>query len=157
MPQSKGITMKDKTFIILSGLFFLLFFGGVIAVALGGPITGLFIRATDAIPSPVKSFAIIFPQVGVVSDESSGNPSTKLKVTVYLRDENGTLIPNRAVKISSDSKAVSFTPGEVQNTNSIGQAQFFMTSSLPGQFELSITDVKANIPVANVPTVEFTQ
>jgi hypothetical protein len=149
--------MKDKTFIILTGLFFLLFFGGVIAVALGNPITGLFIRASNAVPSSSKSFVVVFPQVGIASDEQSGKASTKIKVTAYLRDDSGTLLSDRSVKISSNSKAVIITPGEIQNTNSIGQAQFFITSSLPGEVELSVIDIKSNIPVANIPTVEFTQ
>jgi hypothetical protein len=149
--------MKDKTFTILLGLFFLLFFGGVIAVALGNPITGLFTQATDATPSSSKSFVVVFPQVGMASNAETGTLGTKIKVTVYLRDENGKLLSSRAVNISSDSNSVQFTPNDTQQTNNIGQAQFFMTSSFPGQVTLSIKDVKSNIPVANIPTVEFTK
>ena len=141
--------MKDKTFIVLSATFFLLFAIGTATLTLNNPLSQI-LRAKDVAPSPLKSFGVVFPQVGV-----SG--TTKIKVSIYIRDVNGGLLPNRAVKLSSDSEFVSITPSDTQNTNSIGQAEFFITSTGTGKIKIAATDVATNTSVVNIPSVEFTQ
>ena len=141
--------MKDKTFIVLSATFFLLFAIATATLTLNNPLSQI-LRAKDVAPSPLKSFGVVFPQVGV-----SG--ATKIKVSIYIRDVNGGLLPNRAVKLSSDSEVVSITPSDTQNTNSIGQAEFFITSSESGKVNINAIDVATNTNVVNIPSVEFTQ
>lgn len=148
--------MKDKTFATLTGLFFLLFFAGIIAVALENPTTTL-IRASNSNPSPLKSFAVVFPQVGVVENEAAGKGGTKIKVSVYIRDVNGTVLSNRTVQLSTESEQVTISPSDTQSTNAIGLAQFFVTSKNAGKVTFSVTDVASNTTVVNVPTVEFTE
>lgn len=149
--------MKDKAFVTLTGLFFLIFFGGVIAVALQGPTAGLFIRASNVNPSALKSFAVVFPQIGIAGDENSSKPPTKIKVSVYIRDVNGTVLPNRAVKLSANTPSVIISPSDTQTTNNIGQAQFFISAKTAGKIQLSVTDISSSTTVVNIPTVEFTQ
>lgn len=149
--------MKDKTFVTLAGLFFLIFFGGVIAVTLEKPTLNFLTRASTVNPSPFKSFAVVFPQVGVAANAQSGKEPTKIKVSVYIRDVNGTVLPNRTVKLATLSASVNITPSDTQSTNTIGQAQFFITANTPGTVNLTVTDVASNTTVVNVPSVEFTK
>jgi hypothetical protein len=145
--------MKDKTFVTLAGLFFLLFIGGIIAVALENPTAGFFTRASSAAPSPLKSFAITYPT-------KAARVGDTVKVSVYIRDVNGTSLPGRSVKLSANSAVISISPSDTLVTNdAIGQAQFFITSATPQKIVLTITDVTSNPPieVVQVPTVEFIQ
>ena|SRR3990170_9094965 len=141
--------MKDKKFLALSALFFLMFFAGTAIITLEQP-TSQLLRARTENPSPLKSFAVAFPQVGVVN-------STKIKVSVYIRDVSGTQLGNRSVKLSATGTGVTFDPSDTLTTNSIGEAQFFMQSSKPGKIQLTATDVESNMSIVNIPTVEFTQ
>lgn len=142
--------MKDKKFLALSILFFLLFFVMIAIASVDQQSKGFFTKAKNSNLSPLKSFVIVFPQVGVVN-------STKVKVTVYLRDTNGSSMANRSVKLASSQEGVNISPGDTQNTNDLGMAQFNITSSSPGQVQLTATDLNSNTPVANIPTVQFTQ
>lgn len=150
--------MKDKTFTTLIGLFFLLFIGGVIAIALEKPTAGFFTRASNANFSPLKSFAIVFPQVVSIGNTATGKSAMKTIVSVYLRDVNGTVIPNRSVHLSVNSNTVIITPSDTISTGANGLAQFSLTSNTAQKVELSITDsTNPSTPIVNVPTVEFTQ
>lgn len=140
--------MNDKKFLVLSGLFFLIFFAGIAVITLEQP-TSQILRAKNENPSPLKSFAIIFPQVGKVGD--------KIKVSVYIRDVNGTILTNRSVKLATNPVTVDITPSDTQTTNSLGMSQFFVSSKIPGKVEIIATDLNSNTSVANIPSIEFTQ
>ena len=140
--------MKDKTFLSLSLLFFLVFSVGIAILTLETPISKI-LRAKDENPSPLKSFAVAFPQVGTVGNQ--------IKVSVYLRDVNGTVLPNRQIKLSSSLSSTAITPSDTQNTNDIGMAQFFITATATGKAQLTATDVGSKTAIVNIPTVEFTE
>lgn len=150
--------MKDKKFVALASLFFLLFFVAMVITTLNQPISR-FLRATNSTPSALKSFVIAFPQVAKISDGSNPETSAKIKVSVYIRDNNGTGIPNRSVKLLSADSSVTIMPGDTNTTNAKGFAEFYITSITPGKIELSAVDVESKIEVAsaNIPTIEFTQ
>ncbi len=148
--------MKDKKFLTLSILFFLLFIAAISTVMLEKP-TSQILRAKNSVPSPLKSFVIVFPQVGVAQSQNGDNAGTKIKVSVYMRDVNGNVLPDRTVKLSSSLEGVNISPADQQITDNIGQAQFYLTSTGTGKAELTATDVVSNTKIVNVPTVEFTQ
>ena len=148
--------MKDKTFLTLAGLFFIVFIVGIAVMTFDKP-AGNILRAKQENPSPLKSFVVIFPQIGVAGDEASGKKPTKLKVTVTIRDVNGAVLSNRQIQITTSLDTVSVTPSDTQTTNDNGQAEFFLTSSSTGTVKLTITDKASNQAIANVPTVEFTE
>lgn len=148
--------MKDKTFVALSSLFFLIFFIGIASVTLNKPLSNI-LKAKDVAPSPLKSFGVVFPQIGVAGDINNPNSSTKVKVSVYIRGIDGSILPNRAVKLAADMPSISIIPSDTQMTNNIGQAEFFITSNQTGKAKLTATDVSSNISVVNIPTVEFTR
>lgn len=148
--------MKDKKFLALASFFFLLFFAAVATVALQQPTTQI-LRAKNATPSPLKSFVIVFPQVGVAASEDSGKTPAKIKVSVFIRDVSGNVLPQRSVKLSADLAAVTITPANTLTTDNLGMAQFFLTSSQAGTVKLQAVDVASNLSVVNIPTVEFTE
>lgn len=152
--------MKDRTFITLSVLFFILFFLGIVLVSFGNPILNT-IRAVNVTPSPLKSFAVVFPQIANIQDSggtSTGDTHAKnIKVTVVIRDENGDFLANRLVKLTSDLSAVTIAPNDSQSTNNNGQAVFYLTSSVPGTVQLKAVDVNSDIQIANIPSVDFTR
>lgn len=148
--------MKDKKFITLSALFFLIFIAGIGILIIEKPASNL-LRAKNEAPSPLKSFAVVFPQVGVVTIPGSTNKGTQIKVSVYMRDVNGSVLADRTVKLSSSLPSVIISPSDTQVTNNIGQAQFTITSASSGKATLTATDVSSNTSVVNIPTAEFTQ
>lgn len=137
--------MKDKKFLFLAGLFFLIFLIGIGIVTLRGP-TSSFLKAKNTLPSSEKSFAIIFPQVG-----------RKIKVTVTMRDADGNAIAGREVKVSASLPEAAIAPTDTQTTDEKGQSYYTITSDTPGKATLEIIDVGANIILTNVPSVEFTE
>jgi len=148
--------VKDKKFLALSSVFFLLFLVAMAIATLNQPISR-FLRAKNVVPSPLRSFVVVLPQVGTAGTEGNGSNPTKIKVSVYMRDVNGTSIPNRSVKISSTLDGVSFSPSDTQITNELGIAQFILTSINAGKAQLSVVDTETNTSIVNIPTVEFTK
>lgn len=138
--------MKDKKFLTLTGIFLTLFLVGISIIAVENPVSQM-LRATNVAPSPLKSFATVFPQI-----EQLGN---QVKVSVYIREVNGRALPNRQVQLSVSDSQVTISPSTAQTTNDIGQVQFFLTSNVPGIFKITATDVATNTNVVNIPTVEF--
>lgn len=141
--------MKDKPFFVLSGLFFLLFLGGMTLFAMEQTGPSTILKATNAAVSPLKSFVIVFPQVASIG--------TKVKVTVTLRDVNGVAIPNRPVQLTSPSTPIVVTPLDTQSTDENGQAQFFIVATTPGTVQLQATELGSNLSIINIPTAQFTQ
>lgn len=147
--------MKDKKFLALASFFFLLFFAGIATVALQSPISQV-LRAKNVNPSPLKSFIIVFPQVGVAGDEASTNKPTQIKVSVFMRDQGGSVLPGRSVQLTT-SPSANIKPADTVSTDNLGMAQFFISSSQTGTVKLTATDLASNTSVSNAPTVEFTQ
>lgn len=148
--------MKDKKFITLSALFFFIFIAGIGILVIEKPAANL-LRAKNEAPSPLKSFAVAFPQVGVATIPGSSSKGTQIKVSVYMRDVNGSVLADRTVRLTSSLPSVIVSPADTQVTNNIGQAQFMLTSDSAGKAILTATDVGSNTSVVNIPTVEFTQ
>ena len=148
--------MKDKAFIILSGLFFLIFFIGIGVVTLDRPVSNI-LRAKNVNPSPFKSFVIAFPQVGITSDSSKSDMGKEIKVTVTMRDVNGVILPDRQIKLTPSLNSVVIKPANIQTTNNTGQAVFFLSSKDPGTVKLTVNDIETNMKLENVPSVEFTE
>ena len=149
--------MKDKTFVTLSAIFFLLFVIGIGAVTLNQPITTM-LRARNVAPSPLKSFGMIYPQIASIGDPAIGQKPTDVKVSIYIRGVDGSILPNRNVKLTADpSSTVSIKPGDVQVTNDIGQAQFTVSSTFLGKVKLIAQETSTNTEIINIPTVEFVQ
>jgi len=146
--QGLDLTMKDKKFITLSSLFFLLFFLFMTVVNFNQPLRQL-LKAQSVSPSPLKSFIIAFPQIGPTG--------SKIKVSVFIRDVNGDALSNRSVKLSSSLISANITPSETQTTNNLGLAEFYLSSDTPGEVKIQAVDVASNTNIVNVPTVEFTQ
>lgn len=148
--------MKDKVFVALSSVFFILFAVGLGVTFLNTPTSNI-LKAKNAVPSPLKSFAVIFPQVGIAGTPDSEKPPTRIKVSVFMRDINGNVLADRNVKLSSEPSVLTINPSDTLFTNNIGQAEFFITASEKGKVSLLITDVGSNTQLANVPSVEFVQ
>ncbi|OGG03152.1 hypothetical protein A2W14_03560 [Candidatus Gottesmanbacteria bacterium RBG_16_37_8] len=146
--------MKDKTFITLSGIFFLLFFIGIGALTLNKPVSNI-LRAKNVVPSPLKSFAVVFPQIASVGDKSQGKEPSKIKISVYIRGVDGSILPSKSVKLSADPPNIIIEPSDTQLTNNIGQAQFSISSQIQGKIKLIAKELASNIEVVNIPTVEF--
>lgn len=147
--------MKDKKFLALASFFFLLFFAGIGIVALQSP-TSQVLRAKSSNPSSLKSFVIVFPQVGVIGDETGNKKPTQVKISVFIRDEGGSVLPGRSIQLSTTPET-SIKPAATVSTDNLGMAQFFISASSPGTVKLAATDLASNTSVANAPTVEFTQ
>ena len=146
--------MKDKTFVALSGIFFLLFVIGIGAVTLNKPISTM-LRAKNVASSPLKSFGMIFPQIASVGDPAKGIKPADVKVSIYIRGVDGSILPNRSVKLAADPANVSIEPADVQVTNDIGQAQFTISSQVVGKVKLIARETTSNTEIINIPTVEF--
>lgn len=136
--------MKDKKFLLLSGLFFLVFLIGITLVALRGS-TSTFLKAKSSVPSSDKSFAIVFPQMG-----------KNIKVIVTIRDADGNILSGRQTKVATSLAGVTIDPSDTQMTDEKGQATYTLTSTITGKATLSVMDVDANLTLANVPSIEFT-
>jgi hypothetical protein len=144
--------MKDKTFLALSALFFIVFIIGVSTVALNSSPFSNILKAKDVTPSPLKSFGVVFPQVA-----PAGVNSAKVKVSVYIRGVDGSILPNRNVKLQADMPEVVIEPSDTAVTNNIGQAEFMIKSNTAGTAKLLAKETGSNIEIVNIPTVEFTQ
>lgn len=140
--------MKDKKFLALSVLFFLMFFAAIGVLTLDQP-TRQILRAKNTNPSPLKSFVAIPLQIGKAG-------VNKLKISVFIRDINGAVLSNRQV-IMTTTPSTTVSPADTQTTDSLGMVQFFIESTDPGKIQLTITDISSNMTLANVPTVEFVQ
>lgn len=147
--------MKDKKFIALASFFFLIFFAGIATVALQQP-TSQVLRAKNANPSALKSFIIVFPQIGVAAGEGSSKTPTQIKVSAFIRDENGSVLPGRTVQLTTDP-AVFVKPADTVSTDNLGMAQFFLTSSQKGTVKITAKDIASQTAISNTPTVEFTE
>lgn len=154
MAQSKidqrNITfvMKDKKFLILSSAFFLLFIIGMLSLTLDKP-TSQILRASNAVPSPLKSFVIVYPQTTQAREG-------KIKVTVYLRDASSNVLPNRNILLASSPNNIDITPSQTLNTDNLGMAQFMISSKNPGKVVILATDAASGTTISNTPSVEFT-
>lgn len=148
--------MKDKVFVALSSIFFIVFAVGIGVSFLNKP-TSSILKAKNAVPSPLKSFAVVFPQIGVAGAEDAPKPPAKIKVSVFMRDVNGNVLADRNIRLTSTPSTLKITPADSLFTNNIGQAEFFITSSETGKVTLSVTDIVSNTQLANLPTVEFVQ
>ncbi|MCJ7739810.1 Ig-like domain-containing protein [Candidatus Microgenomates bacterium] len=146
--------MKDKTFVTLAVLFFLLFLTGIAALTLNTPLSGI-LRARNVTPSPLKSFGVVFPQVGNAGIENSPKKPTSIRVSVYIRDVNGSVIPGRVVKLAASSSDVTIKPSDTQTTDKIGQAQFTVTSPVKGIVKFTATDTESNTVISNIPTAQI--
>lgn len=149
--------MKDKAFMSLVGVFFFLFIAAIGIIAINSPTSNI-LRAKNSATSPLKSFVIVYPQVSAIaSDANNSKTPIKIKVSVYLRDVNGDVIPNRSVKISTNPASTTISPSDTASTNNIGMAEFTVTSVIPGEFALNATDIASNMSISNIPTLEFTE
>lgn len=139
--------MKDKTFTALSGIFFLLFVIGIGAVTLNKPLSTM-LRAKNVAPSPLKSFGVVFPQIA-----TAGN--TNVKVSIYIRGVDGSILENRNVRLSAEPATVTIAPSDTQITNNIGQAEFTVSAQTEGKIKLKAQETSTNTDIINIPTVEF--
>lgn len=140
--------MKDKKFVALLSIFFILFLAGITLLAVEKPATQI-LRAKSSAPSPLKSFAIVFPQVTSVGKE--------VKVSVFVREVNGRVLPNRQVQLTASPPQVEVKPAEALTTNDLGQAEFIISSDTPGQIKLTAVELESNISISNIPSVLITQ
>lgn len=146
--------MKDKAFLTLSILFFIVFFVGIITLSLEKPLNQT-LKASNVRPSPLKSFAIVFPQIGKIGDSTGEKQPTTIKLSVIIRDVNGVALPDRQVKISLSMDSITIKPSDLQNTNNIGQADFFLTSDATGTAQVRAIEVISNTAIENIPSVKF--
>ena len=145
--------MKDRTFMALSSLFFLLFFVLVGSVALNQPINSI-LKAKNIVPSPLKSFGVVFPQVAKISNITTGETGMKVKISVYIRGVDGSILPRRTVQLSSE-RPLSIEPADTVETNEIGQAEFLVSSSQVGRVKVTAIEMATNTEIINIPTIEF--
>jgi hypothetical protein len=149
--------MKDKAFLTLTGLFFVVLFAGIAVISLEKPTSNI-LRASNKNPSPQRSLIVVFPQVGTIGDDTSEKKPSKIKVVVTIRDIDGSILSNRTIKLSSSMPNVKITPADTQTTDiETNQATFYLSSAEAGTAKLKITDVASNLDLINVPTVEFTE
>ena len=148
--------MKDKTFLTLTIVFFFVLIFVIAELTLDKPLSKT-LRASSVAPSPLKSFAVVFPQVVQTGVENGEIKPQTVKVSVIIRDKNGELLPDRSVKLTSSLDATTIKPSDTQITNNIGQAIFYVSSSAPGTVKFSAFDVASEMEIANIPSVDFTQ
>lgn len=146
--------MKDRKFLALSSFFFLLFAVAMSLSLLSKPTSSL-LRAKNVAPSPLKSFVVVFPQIGALTTDE--NQGTKIKVSVFVRDVNGSVLSGRSIRLSSPTESISVQPADTQTTDDIGKAQFFVSAKTSGKVQLQATDIGSNTQIVNVPTIEFTE
>ncbi|MBI2611898.1 Ig-like domain-containing protein [Candidatus Gottesmanbacteria bacterium] len=135
----------DKKFIILSSIFFLLFIFGIGTLIVERPVSQ-FLRAQTAEVSPTKSFFTAVPQVG----------NSDIKVDVYIRDQDGNVMPGKTVKLSTDLSSVTIEPSDSQNTDNLGKASFSLKSDSPGTANLTVVETTSNVTLTQKLSVEFT-
>ncbi len=123
-----------------------MFIFGMGTLMLQNPISNL-IQATTSTPSENKSFLTAIPQVGTIHQT--------IKVTVYIRNDDGDLLPQKSVKLSTDLPGVTVSPQDTQVTDENGKAEFTLTSSSPGTAQLTAIETSSGITVKNTVSVEF--
>ena len=114
-----------------------------------------FLHAQTATVSASKSFFTAIPQVGSV-DANSNSQSQDIKVDVYIRDENGGVMPDRTVKLSTDLPSVTITPSDLQKTDNLGKAAFILKSKTPGRANISVEETTSGKTLTQKLSVEFT-
>lgn len=119
----------DKKLSGLLVLFFLSFFVFVSVVVFRKPITR-FTRASSVTASADKSIIIAWPLTVIA------NRNEPVTVSVFVRSENSTPVPNKTVLLQSSLGAVS-PISAVSDEN--GKAVFTLTNSQPGEAVLSAT------------------
>ena len=139
--------MNDKKFIILSSIFFLIFIFGMGFLIADRPVSQ-FLRAQNQTVSPTKSFFTAIPQVS--------NKSQEIKVDVFIRDEDGNVMPKQSVKISTDLSSVTYSPGETQATDDLGKASFILKSASPGTANIRVEETTSKTVLSQNLSVEFT-
>jgi len=138
--------MNDKKFLALSSVFFLMFIFGMGTLILQDPLS-TFIQANTATVSGDKSFLTAIPQVGATTET--------IKVNVYIRDENGDLLPQKTVKLTTDLPAITIAPQDTQITDDNGKVEFTLTSATPGTAHLTAVETSSGTSVQNTVSVEF--
>lgn len=139
--------MKDKKFLILSALFFFLFAAAMISLSLQ---PNRIFQARATVPSPSKSFVIAhYPPGGIVP------LNEKIKVTVYMRDEDGNVLANRGVRLSSTLTGVTILPSDTITTNENGMAEFTLSSGTSGKAQISAVDHGSNTSLTTSPGIQF--
>lgn len=146
--RHRSLLMKDKKFLALSSIFFLLFIIGMLSLTLQKPASQL-LKAMNVVPSPLKSFIIVYPQVVPAGDR-------QIKVSVYLRDVNSNVLPDREIQLIGSPGSINISPAQSQITNDLGMAQFYITSNVPGEVQITAADVASGTTIVNSPSVEFT-
>lgn len=149
------VIMKDKTFISLSVLFFILFFLGIALVGFEKPLLNT-IFALNENPDTGKCFGVIFPFSGTAGDENSPTRPTKIRVTVVIRDKNNKFLSNRPIRLVPDLSSVTVSPTDTQNTAN-GQAVFEISSSRAGTVHLKAIDLNSKAVIEKIPSAEFTE
>lgn len=145
----KSISMKDKKFLILSALFFFLFAAAMISLSLQ---PNRIFQARATVPSPSKSFVIAhYPPGGIVP------LNEKIKVTVYIRDEDGNVLANRGVRLSNTLTGVTILPSDTITTNQNGMAEFSLSSVTNGKAQISAVDQGSNTSLTTSPGIQFGQ
>ena len=119
----------DKKLSGLLILFFLSFFVFVSVVVFRKPITR-FTRASSVTASADKSIIIAWPMTVIA------NRDEPVAVTVFVRSENSTPVPNKTVILQSSLGAVD-PISAVSDEN--GKAEFTLINSQPGEAVLSAT------------------
>lgn len=156
--------MKDKKFIILSSIFFLLFIFSIGSLLIGNPLSN-YIKAATVTVSASKSIITALPQACSVSNNAPFPcAEKKIKVDVYVRSEGGDLIPNRTVQLSTQNgiaDKITISPSGNQITNTFGKAEFILSSDTIGKTDLIAKDITdpdsaKHIQIAQPLSIEFT-
>lgn len=114
-----------------------------------------FLRAQNQTVSPSKSFFTAIPQAS--STEGSEKAETKeIKVDVFIRDENGNVIPNKTVKISTDLPQITYSPADTQTTDDLGKASFILKSPSPGTANITVSETTSGTTLSQKLSIQFT-
>lgn len=147
--------MSDNKFIILSSVFFLMFIFGMGTLFVEKPLSN-FLNAATATVSVDKSLITAIPQVCSLSNTSPNFcPDKKIRVDVYIRNEKGSLLAKKTVKLSTNLPNVSIHPTDTQNTNEGGKAEFFLTSTIPGIADLTVVETTSGKTINQHLSVVF--